>query len=233
MAASTMRREMNTLNAAINYAKNKKLVSYSPEIILPPKGEAKDRWLKTEEACSLLDNSAPYLQRFIRIALATGRRKSGILGLKWVPSLYNGWVDLEYGIIHFLGTAEEESKKKKGVVRVPNELLAEMHTWKQDSPHVISYEGLQVVNIKRAFDAAVQRAKLEDVTAHTLKHTAVVWAFKKGMTLDMAVDYFATSRETLEKVYRSYSPEPQKEAANIMDKTFDYTNASNIMDNPF
>ena len=40
----------------------------------------------------------------------------------------------------------------------------------------------------------------------------------KGMTLEMAVDYFATSRETLKDVYRSYHPDAQREAAEIMDR---------------
>ena len=37
------------------------------------------------------------------------------------------------------------------------------------------------------------------------------------MTLEQATDYFSTSRETLEDVYLSYSPEAQKEATAIMD----------------
>ncbi|MDR9429024.1 MAG: hypothetical protein RI553_13075 [Salibaculum sp.] len=71
----------------------------------------------------------------------------------------------------------------------------------------------------KAFRRAVERAGLEDVTPHTLKHTAVTWAFMKGMSLEMAVDFFATSRETLENVYRSYHPDAQREAVEIMDRT--------------
>ena len=110
-------------------------------------------------------------------------------------------------------------KKKKGIVRIPNKLLAEMRTWERDGPNVVSYEGQPIKNIKSAFNQAVRRAGLEDVTPHTLKHTAVTWAFTEGMSLEMATDYFATSRETLEDVYRSYSPDAQKDAAAIMDRT--------------
>jgi hypothetical protein len=38
-----------------------------------------------------------------------------------------------------------------------------------------------------------------------------------GMTLEQAVEFFSTSRVTLEDVYRSYSPEAQKESASLMD----------------
>ena len=111
------------------------------------------------------------------------------------------------------------AKKKKGIVRIPSKLLAEMRTWEQDGPNVILYEGRPVANIKTAFNQAVLRAGLEDVTPHTLKHTAVTWAFIEGMSLEMATDYLATSRETLEDVYRSYSPDAQKDAAAIMGRT--------------
>jgi integrase len=218
-SAWTTRREMNSLNAALKHAALKRRITYAPEVVLPPKGTAKDRWLSQEEAESLMEQSAPHVRRFIRIAFATGRRKSAILGLKWVPSLHDGWVDLERGVVHFLGKAEEETKKKKGIVRSPSKRLAEMRSWERDGPNVVSFEGQPVKNIKTAFNNAVQRAGLEDVTPHTLKHTAVTWAFIEGMSLEMATDYFATSRETLEDVYRSYSPDAQKAAAAIMDRT--------------
>lgn len=217
-AASTVRREMNTLNAALKKAEQKRLISYAPSVLLPPKGIAKDRWLQRDEADALMQAASPHVQRFIRIALATGRRKSAILGLKWQPSPRNGWIDLEQGIIHFLGRGEEETKKVKGQVRIPEKLLAEIRGWEQDGPNVISFRGEPLADIKKGFGEAVRRAGLEDITPHTLKHTAVTWAFIEGMTMEQAVDYFATSRETLERVYRSYSPHAQKEAAAIMDR---------------
>ncbi|MDE4141913.1 tyrosine-type recombinase/integrase [Phaeobacter gallaeciensis] len=218
VSAWTMRREMGTLNAALRLAAERRRIPYAPPVKLPPKGAAKDRWLRDQELSELLSHSAPHVQRFIRIAVATGRRKSAILGLRWLPSLTHGWIDLERGVIHFLGKAEEETKKKKGVVRIPEKLLEEMKTWDQDTAAVISYEGHPVADIKKAFAAAARRAGLTEVTPHTLKHTAVTWAFMAGMTLEQATDYFATSRDTLEDVYRSYSPHAQKEAAAIMDR---------------
>lgn len=137
-----------------------------------------------------------------------------------MPSLKGGWVDLDNGVIHFLGKAEEETKKRKGIVRMTNTLLDEMRSWEQDSAHVISFGGQPIQRIDKAFRRAVERAGLEDVTPHTLKHTAVTWAFMKGMTLEMAVDFFATSRDTLENVYRSHHPDAQREAAEIMDRKF-------------
>jgi integrase len=118
---------------------------------------------------------------------------------------------------HFLGKAEAETKKRKGMVKIPETLLAEMKTWPQEGSHVISFKGASIDRVDKAFRAAAQRVGLKDVTPHTLKHTAVTWAFMKGMTLEDATAYFSTSRETLENVYRSYSPDALKNAVGIMD----------------
>lgn len=216
-AAWTIRREMTTLNAAVKYALATRRISHAPIVTLPAKGVANDRWLTEEEAQRLLQASAPHVQRFIKIALYTGRRKTAITRLRWMPSLDSGWVDLDSGVIHFLGKAEAETKKRKGMVRMPITLHEEMKTWAQEGSHVVSFKSTPIDRIDKAFRAAVKRAGLEDVTPHTLKHTAVTWAFMRGMTLEDATAYFATSRETLENVYRSYSPDALKNAAGIMD----------------
>ncbi len=136
-----------------------------------------------------------------------------------MSSLNTGWVDLERGKIHFLGKAEEETKKRKGMVAIPKSLLEEMKTWEQSGADVICYNGRPVKRLDKAFREAVCRAGLRDVTPHTLKHTAVTRAYIAGMTLEMAAAYFATSRAPLEDVYRSYSPDAHREAAEIMDRT--------------
>lgn len=134
-----------------------------------------------------------------------------------MPSLDSGWVELDSRVIHFLGKAEAETKKRKRMIKMPGTLHAEMKTWTQEGSHVVSFKGVPIDRIDKAFRAAVQRAGLKDVTPHTLKHTAVTWAFMRGMTLEDATAYFATSRETLENVYRSYSPDALKNATEIMD----------------
>jgi integrase len=219
VSAWTVRREMNTLNAALRLAAARRRIPYAPVVELPPKGIANDRWLSQEEVDRLIQASSPHIRRFILIALHTGRRKTAITRLRWTPSLNSGWVDLDNGVIHFLGKAEEETKKRKGIVRMTKTLFDEMRSWEQDGTHVISFGRQPIKRIDQAFRRAVVRAELEDVTPHTLKHTAVTWAFMKGMTLEMAVDFFATSRETLENVYRSYHPDAQREAVEIMDRS--------------
>lgn len=216
----TVRREMGTLSAAFALAVDRRRIPYAPSVKLPPKGAAKDRWLTDAEIARLYKVAPDHVQKFMQIALATGRRKKAILDLRWTPSLRSGWVDLDHGVIHFLGRAEEETKKRKGKVRIPKHLLENMRSWDLTTSHVIMFRGQPVGDIKKAFASAARRAGLENVTPHTLKHTAVTHAFKEGMTLEEATDFFATSRDTLEDVYRSYSPDAQENSASIMDRVW-------------
>lgn len=86
--------------------------------------------------------------------------------------------------------------------------------------HVVMEEGRAVASIRTAFRGAVARAGLEGVTPHTLKHTAVTWAFQRGMTREDAADYFDTTVATLEAVYRAHSPHHQSRAREIVGRRF-------------
>jgi integrase len=219
-AESTSRRRLSTLQAALNYAHAEGKLIHAPRVTLPPPGPAKDRWLTRSEAARLLREARrsqnKTLARFILISLATGTRASAVLALRWGPSLDSGWADLERGIIHRKGVRERETKKRRGSVSMPRGLWAHMRRWHGGS-HVTMKNGAPVGTIHRAFNGACERAGIEGATVHTLKHTAVTWAFQRGMTMEDAVDWFDTSRATLERVYRQHSPDHQARARAIME----------------
>lgn len=220
-----VRRELGVLQAALHYAKKEGVLVYAPEVTLPKAPTSRDRWLTRAEAANLLWAAAPHLRRAILISLATGRRISAVLSLRWTPSLTSGWVDLDAGVIHFRGAAEQETDKRRGSVKMPRRLAAHMRRWaREGGSHVVMQRVGQkrpryrpIAEIDTAFAAACRRAGIEDVTPHVLKHTAVTWAFQKGMTREDAADWFDTSVRTLERVYRSHSPDHQARAKAIME----------------
>ena len=71
--------------------------------------------------------------------------------------------------------------------------------------------------MKRAFIKAVGEANLQAVTPHTLKHTAITWAMQNGVTTWEAAGFFATSQETIEKVYGHHSPGFMESARRAME----------------
>lgn len=84
--------------------------------------------------------------------------------------------------------------------------------------HVIEYKGGPVADIKRPWAEICAAAGLDDVTRHTLKHTAITWAIANGMSREDAASYFSTSIATIEATYWHHSPRYQQEAAAIIDK---------------
>ncbi|SFI15008.1 tyrosine-type recombinase/integrase [Albimonas pacifica] len=222
---ATARRELGTLQAALRWCVGDGKLVAAPTVTLPAKPPARDRWLTRDEAAALLRAASPHLRRFILIALYTGRRHDAILGLRWVEPIDRsaGHVDLRRGVIHFRGAAERQTKKRRGSVAMPRQLAAHMRRWQAmdhaGASHVVMWDGEPIKSVKRAWGEARARAGLgRDVTPHTLKHTAVTWAFQGGITREDAADYFDTTAATLEAVYRAHSPDHQGRAVSIMER---------------
>ena len=214
VSSATVRRELGTLQAALNWSHEDGRLIHPLKVTLPEHGAPRDRWLTRKEAAALLKAADPMLRRFILIALATGRRREAIRALRWVEPLDGsaGWVDLSAGVIHFRGRREAETKKRRGSVRMPAHLAAHMRRWSRaGGSHVIPGS---LSTFRRRWDDVAP----EGVTPHTLKHTAVTWAFQGGMSREDAADYFDTTAATLDAVYRAHSPEHQGRAVGIMER---------------
>jgi integrase len=209
------------LQASLNYVHREGLLVYAPAVTLTDHSAPRERWLTRDEAARLLREARRSgnrtLVRFILIGLYTGTRPGAILKLRWVPSLDSGWVDLDRGILHRAGAAERQTVKRRGDCRIPRQLLAHMRRWRGGGL-VISWKGKRVADIGKAFATACRRAGIEAATPHTLKHTAVTWAFQRGMAMEDAVGFFSTSAATLERVYRQHSPLHQRRAVEIMER---------------
>ena len=113
---------------------------------------------------------------FILLGIYTGRRKEAILSLRWPQ------VDLNSKLINFDNPGREVTNKKRGKVRIPDRLLPHLIRARRrgsDLGYVIHDHGTRVGDIKKGFGAACKRACLEDVSPHTLRHTAATWLMKE------------------------------------------------------
>ena len=166
-----------------------------------------------------MNSRSEHLARFLLIAYFTGTRPGTIFRLRWTHSLNDPWVDLQTGVLHRKGKLEATSKKRRGMCKLPRQILTLMRRWARDGgSHVVMFNGKPIKDIGKAIDGACARAGVERFTPHTMKHTAVTRAFQNGMTKEDAAEFFATSAETLERVYREHSPEYQNRAVSIMEK---------------
>lgn len=224
IADGTVRRELNVLQAAINYCAKEGYVTAPAFVTLPQASPAKDRWLTRSEAARLIwaayrSTRGKHLARFILVAIYTGTRKDAILRLGFMRNTAGGWIDLEQGVIYRRGTDERQTAKRRPPMKLPRRLAAHLRRWHSAGDlWPVNYQGQRVADIKTAFAAACERAGLDDVSPHTLKHTAITWAMQKGMQIDDAASYFGTSRETIIRTYWHHSPDFQADAVAVMDR---------------
>lgn len=206
--------ELSCLRAALRWAVKVKLVGSSPHIWLPQPPKPKDRHLTREEAQLLLRACAsPHVRLFVLLALCTAGRASALLDLEWAR------VDFVRGLID-LRTAEQNRIKRRAIVPMNDGLraaLEEAHKAAQTG-YVIEWAGQRVRSIKRAFARAVVKCGWDDVTPHTLRHTAAVWMAEAGLSMSVIAQYLghADSRIT-ERVYGRYSPDYLRKASDALE----------------
>ena len=219
-----IRRELNVLQAAINYCHKEGYLLNPATVTLPQKPQSRDRWLTRDEAARLIWSAyrsprGKHHTRFILLAVYTGTRKESILALGFMPNLTGGWIDVERGLMYRKGSTERESNKRRKPVKLTRRLLAHCRRWQALGANwAVEIDGQRVGDIKHGFEGARERAGLGDVTPHTLKHTAITWAMQKGLQIEDAADYFDTSAETIRKVYYHHSPQYQDRAVEILER---------------
>ncbi|MGB6084995.1 site-specific integrase [Parvibaculum sp.] len=238
---SMARRQLETLRAAVNYFHREYGLDPVPAFTLPTKHRPRERWLTRAEAARLLwaalgwradegghitripaDQRSPHLARFILIGLYTGTRSGAILGLSWVPSINAGYVDLDAGILHRSGSGQRQTKKRQPPAAIPGRLLAHMRRWKRmdgNIRHIVNWNGSSVQSVKKAFRSARTNAKLsQDVTPHTLRHTAATWLMQAGVEIWQAAGFLGMTSEMLERTYGHHHAQFQKQAAEAVTK---------------
>jgi integrase len=166
----TIRKELECVRAAVNF--NKKGAGAVFE--LPPKPEPKDRYLTKNEArrLSRAARRFPHVRAFIVLSLCTAARSSALLELTWDR------VDLGRGVAALkLGDNLDDQRKNRARVPLNSRAIRYLKVLKAaaESDHVIEWAGVKVGSIKKGFAAAVKRSSLEDITPHTLRHTAASW----------------------------------------------------------
>jgi len=215
----TVRRELVTLQAAINFWHLESPLDAVPKVWKPEDSPGRDRVLTRTEAAKLLNAARklrlPHVSRFILLGLYTGTRHAAILKLRWTESDDAGWLDAERGIIYRAGRLEKQTRKRRDAARMPDRLLAHVRRWARldlaQGPQaaVCRYRGQPITRQQRGWEAVVKAAKVDGVTPHILKHSAATWLLRSGMDLWAVSGLTSTSVKTLETVYGHHSLEFQ------------------------
>lgn len=127
------------------------------------------RFLSKDEIGRLYASCQGELLAFVTFALNTGCRRGEMLALTWQD------IDIQRGQIHI-----RDSKSGKGRVIPMNETVKNLilSLKKQpDSPNIFSSYH------REAFDAALVKAKIDDASLHSLRHTFASHLVMSGVDL--------------------------------------------------
>jgi hypothetical protein len=236
VTAEAPRRELTDLTSAINHHRKEGFCSQVVSVVLPARGEPRDRWLTRSEAARLLwaawrfrqvtpNGAAPratrkHLARFILVGLYTGTRSAAIAGAALMPTVGMGYIDFDKGVFYRKAIGRRATSKRQPPVRLPARLLAHMRRWKRKGivqKTMIEYFGKPIKNVRNGFSAAVRDAGLgPDVIPHVLRHTCATWLMQGGADLWEAAGFLGMTVQQLEKGYGHHHPDYQKGAANAL-----------------
>lgn len=214
----TIRFELAVMLSAINLGVTKRLIASTDLPVLdplPPQSPARTRWLRTDEIGAIFaaaeavrkESDTPdrlsRVERFIALALYTAARRTAILDLTWRQ------VDLEDGLIHYLKDGDAQTKKRKPTVPISPTLRPILERAKKErrqgvSSYVLDHPGKIYHELRKVLTRAGE--DFDDVTPHTLRHTAATHMAKNGVSLWMVAKILGNSVEMVERVYAQYAP---------------------------
>lgn len=222
----TIRKELGTLRAALNFAHRYGRLTSVPHVFLPGRPEGKQRWLTRGEAAALLQaavrtrsDTRLYLPLFVVLALYTGARKEALLSLRWPQ------VDLERRTINLNPPGRRRTSKGRAVLPIPDRLMTFLRLARRrgsDLGYVIHRDGERIRDIGDArsgsFGRACARAGLRDVTPHTLRHTCGTWMAQQGVDLWQIAGWLGQTHARTTELYAHHSPDHLAAARRAADR---------------
>lgn len=199
---STVNRYIAALSSVLTYAcRELRWIDDNPcfNLIKLKEPVGRNRMLSTEEISSLLTASqasrSPYLFPIVLIALTTGMRQGEILGLKWID------IDFEKKIAHLHDTKNSASRSTPLVDSVIDE-LKRLHN-RRDLAKAYVFASLTAfgqLDIKKSWQEALKRAKIDNLRFHDLRHVFCTLVAKQGASnIELAT---AMGHKTLQMLKR-------------------------------
>lgn len=222
-----LRRELGVLIAAFNHETRQREPGATkarlgkaevPFIPLPPEPPGKDRWLEDDERLALIA-ACPVDTRvyfFTWIALEAPARRRAI------ETLTVFQVDLQRRLIDFNPAGRRQTKKRRPVVPISDELFPVISR----AVELAKEAGTEYVlgkpvkrdtpaSVRKAFESAVERAGLEKVTPHTLRHTWATRALQRGVSTHDVAEVLGDDERTVRKRYSHHAPNYLRDAINF------------------
>lgn len=164
-----------------------------------PKGRV--RWLAADEITRLLSVLPGHLRDMARFALATGLRRSNVIGLRWDQ------VDLTRQTLTIGG--EEMKNGRDFSIPLSGEAVAAIrdNVGKHET-YVFTYRGKPMSGVSNArWKEALEKAGIEDFRWHDLRHTWATMMTQAGVPTDVLQELGAWESPEMVKRYAHHSAE--------------------------
>lgn len=176
MSPGAYNRVVNVLRASLRLAAGRGRIDRAPDLMKRPEPAGRVRFLSPEEWQRLRPQLPPHLLPAVEFSLATGLRRSNVLGLQWHQ------VDLRARMLHLPASQMKAGRPHS----IPLGKVATKVLRAQRNLHelwVFPYRGKRIVSPKTAFGAALEAAGVEDFRWHDLRHTWASWMAMAGAPL--------------------------------------------------
>lgn len=195
LEAHSVNRDFAYLKAALRHANqmhSKPLPALAWAKLRADEPHHRIRFLSRKEYGQLLDQCDEGLQRIVKVAVATGLRKSNLLNLDWRE------VDLASGLITVTVKGDKQHRVKL-TAATKAALVAGVNERKG--------KVFDTRNFRKRWDNAVQDAGLEDFRFHDLRHTCATWMRMAGADLADICEALGHSSVTVTMRYAHIEPE--------------------------
>lgn len=219
---STVNRELACLKKMFNKAIDWEFVKVNPVLKVEFFSEAdnlKERVLSRDEERMLLETCPEHLKPIVITALQTGMRRREILMMKWVN------INLEDG---YLRVPKEVSKSGKdrvinfnGMLKTRLLMLKSLNG-NSNFVFVNPKTGMPFQDIKKSFRGACERAGIEGLRFHDLRHTYATRLAEQNVPITTIKELLGHSKISMTERYTHSSEEQKKKAVELLHQW--YTN---------
>ncbi len=165
------------------------------------------RFLSQDEWQRLRAELAPHLVPVVEIALSTGMRIGEILNLRVGVN-----VDLEHGMLRLTRTKTDKARNipvnkvcRAAIEQVAGDLEHNQRLFNQDT-------------IDTGFYGAVDRAGIEDMRIHDLRHTFASWMVQAGVPIYTVSELLGHSAVEVTRKYAHLAPDNALQAVSVLDE---------------
>lgn len=205
-------RYMANLRAVLRKAVESGYISAAPPIPMYNVKQTDFRWLTHDEFARLLTELPNHLRLAAQFAVWTGLRMRSMLKLTWDR------IDLPNGRLWVPGQ-QMKGRHAHGlpINRRAKTLLRQLRALNPEGAHVFQYNGQPIDDCNtRAFQEAVERAKLGPLRWHDLRHTFASWAVQSGVTLQELMQLGAWRTYSSVLRYAHLAPDHLAQAAELI-----------------